>query len=45
METQYFSVSKDAPFWNHLVQTKQVGVYVPGDFPNAQLELHVILEA
>jgi type VI secretion system protein ImpJ len=44
VETQYFGVSKDAPFWNHIVQTKQVGIYAPGDLPDAELELLVVLE-
>lgn len=44
VETQYFGISKDAPFWNHLAETKQVGVYVPDHLPNPELELLVILE-
>ncbi len=44
MEMQYFGVSRDGPFWDHIVQTKRVGIYVPGDFPNAELELLVVLD-
>jgi len=44
IEAQYFSISKDGPFWHHITQTRQVGIYVPGDFPNAELELLVILD-
>ena len=43
-ETQYFSVSRDGPFWDHLVQTRRVGVYVPGEMTDAELELFVILD-
>jgi len=45
VDTQYFSVSRGGPCWDHIVQTRQVGVYVPGDLPEATLELHVILES
>jgi type VI secretion system protein ImpJ len=44
VETQYFTISKDAPFWSNIMETKKVGIYVPGDFPDAQLELLVVLE-
>jgi type VI secretion system protein ImpJ len=44
IESQYFGISKEGPFWDHIVQTRQVGIYVPGDFPDAELELLVLLE-
>jgi type VI secretion system protein ImpJ len=44
VETQYFGVSREGPFWDHITQTKKVGIYVPGDFPEAELELLVVLE-
>ncbi len=44
VETQYFTVSKTGPCWSHLVETKQVGVYVPGEFPSAEIELLVVLD-
>ena len=44
LETQYFGVSKEGPFWDNIVQTKRVGLYVPGDFPGAELELLVVLD-
>ena len=42
---QYFSVSRGGPCWDHIVQTRQVGLYVPGDLPDPAVELLVILEA
>ena len=42
---QYFSVSRVGPCWDHIVQTRQVGLYVPGDLPAPTVELLVILEA
>jgi type VI secretion system protein ImpJ len=44
IESQYFGISKEGPFWDHIVQTRQVGLYVPGDLPDAELELLVLLE-
>lgn len=44
VESQYFAVSKTGPCWEHILQTKRVGVYAPGEFPRAELELTVILE-
>ena len=44
VEMQYFGVSREGPFWEHIVQTRRVGIYVPGDFPEAELELSVLLD-
>lgn len=44
LETKYFGISREGPFWDHIVQTRRVGLYVPGDFPQAELELFVVLE-
>jgi type VI secretion system protein ImpJ len=45
VETQYFGVSRDGPFWDHIVQTHRVGIYVPGEVTGAELELLVILDS
>ena len=44
VETQYFSVSRDGPFWDHIVQTHRVGIYVPGEMTDPELELLVLLD-
>jgi type VI secretion system protein ImpJ len=44
VESQYFGISREGPFWDHVTQTRRVGIYVPGDFPDAELELLVVLE-
>ncbi len=44
VETQYFNVSRDGPFWDHIVQTRRVGIYVPGELTDAELELLVLLD-
>ena len=45
VDYQYFNVSRTGPCWDHIVQTRQIGLYVPGDLPNPNVELLVILEA
>lgn len=45
VDTQYFSITKAGPCWEHIVQTRQVGVYVPGELPDPTIELLVVLES
>jgi type VI secretion system protein ImpJ len=45
VETQYFGVSKAGPCWDHIVSTRRVGIYVPGELPDPELELLVVLES
>ncbi len=44
-DTQYFAINRGGPCWDHLMQTRQVGVYVPGELPDPELELLVVLES
>jgi type VI secretion system protein ImpJ len=44
VETQYFGISRSGPCWDHIAQTRQVGVYVPGEFPNPEVEILVVLD-
>jgi type VI secretion system protein ImpJ len=45
LETQYFALSKSGPCWENIVMTRQVGIYVPGELPQPQIELLVVLES
>lgn len=45
LETQYFMVNRSGPCWDHILQTRQVGVYVPGEIPQPEIELLVVLES
>jgi len=45
VDMQYFGLSKAGPCWDHIVRTRQVGVYCPGELPDPELELLVILES
>jgi type VI secretion system protein ImpJ len=44
VESQYFAISRTGPCWDHIVQTRRVGVYIPGDLPKPEIELLVVLE-
>ena len=37
LEMQYFDINRFGPFWDHITQTKRVGIYVPGDLPEPEL--------
>jgi type VI secretion system protein ImpJ len=44
IEFQYFALDKSGPCWEHLVKMRDIGVYVPGELPDPQIELSVILD-
>ena len=43
-ETQYFGIDRAGPFWDSIKQTRRVGIYVPGELPNPDLQLLVVLD-
>jgi type VI secretion system protein ImpJ len=45
VDTQYFMINKGGPCWDHIMQTRKIGVYVPGEIPEPHLELLVILDS
>jgi len=44
VEMQYFGINRTGPFWDSISQTRRVGIYVPGELPNPELELLVVLD-
>lgn len=44
VESQYFSIQRGGPCWEHIVQTRQVGIYVPAEIPQPQLGLIVLMD-
>ncbi len=44
VETKYFSVTKAGPCWEHIRQTKFVGLYIPADIPPSEPELIIVLK-
>ena len=45
VDYSYFSITQAGPCWEHLVKTRKLGLYVPGDIPKPEVELLVILES
>lgn len=45
VDAQYFSVTQVGPCWEHLVQSRHIGLYIPGDLPDPKPELYVVLES
>lgn len=44
-DKQYFSVDLTGPCWEHIQQTRRVGVYIPGEIAEAEFDLTVIVES
>jgi type VI secretion system protein ImpJ len=45
VDSQYFSITRTGACWEHLLQTRRIGAYVPGELPSPELELIVLLES
>jgi type VI secretion system protein ImpJ len=45
ISNQYFAINRTGPCWNHLLETRKIGIYVPGEIPNPELELVALLES
>jgi type VI secretion system protein ImpJ len=43
LDYQYFSLSQSGPAWEAVRRARNLATYVPGDFPNPQLELIILL--
>jgi type VI secretion system protein ImpJ len=44
VEMQYFGINRSGPFWDSITKTRRVGIYVPGELPDPELELLVVLD-
>ncbi|MBV8070921.1 MAG: type VI secretion system baseplate subunit TssK [Acidobacteriaceae bacterium] len=44
VETQYFAINKAGPCWDHIRQTKWVGLYIPQEIPGAEPRLQIVLD-
>jgi type VI secretion system protein ImpJ len=45
VDHQYFDVSRGGPCWEHILRSRVVGVYIPGEIPFPDVELTVLLES
>lgn len=43
-DMQYFAVESSGPCWEHILQTRTVGIYIPGEIAHPVFELTVIVE-
>jgi type VI secretion system protein ImpJ len=43
-DKQYFSLDLAGPCWEHILQTRRVGVYIPGEIAEPDFELTVIVD-
>jgi type VI secretion system protein ImpJ len=43
-DMQYFSVETTGPCWEHILQTRRVGIYIPGEITRPEFDLTVIVE-
>lgn len=43
-DMQYFAVETTGPCWEHILQTRKVGVYIPGEISRPEFDLTVIVE-
>jgi predicted component of type VI protein secretion system len=44
-DTHYFALGRVGPCWTDLSDTGEIGVYVPDTFPEADVELLIVLES
>jgi type VI secretion system protein ImpJ len=44
IDRQYFAIAKQGPCWNHIVQTKNVGIYVSAEITDVDVEISVLME-
>ena len=40
---QYFRLNKSGPAWQGIARARNIAVYVPGDFPNPEVQMLVVL--
>jgi type VI secretion system protein ImpJ len=45
VDAQYFTVTCKGPCFESISQTRQIGLYIPGDLPDPKPELFVIMES
>jgi type VI secretion system protein ImpJ len=44
-DMQYFAIDTTGPCWEHILQTRTVGLYVPGEISRPEFEITVIVES
>jgi type VI secretion system protein ImpJ len=44
VESQYFAINRGGPCWESIMQTRQIGVYVPAEIPTPEVSVIVLLD-
>ncbi len=44
VESQYFVINRTGPCWEHIVQTRKAGAYVPAEIPTREMSLIVVVD-
>ena len=44
-DMQYFAIDTAGPCWQHILHTRSVGIYIPGEISDPEFSLSVILDA
>lgn len=45
VDMQYFALDLAGPCWEHILETRRVGVYIPDELADAEFDLQIIVEA
>jgi type VI secretion system protein ImpJ len=45
LDTQYFMINRAGPCWESIVKSREVGIYVPGEIPQPEIELVTVMDA
>jgi len=43
-DMQYFAIDTSGPCWEHILQTRNVGIYIPGEIAQPEFEITIIVE-
>lgn len=41
LEWKYFEISKHGPCWDHIVETRKVGIHIPSELPSPEIVLFI----
>jgi type VI secretion system protein ImpJ len=44
VESQYFSIQREGGCWEHIVKTRQIGIYIPAEIPSPDVSVIVLLD-
>ncbi|AXC13363.1 ImpJ/VasE [Acidisarcina polymorpha] len=44
VDMQYYAIDTAGPCWQHILQTRSVGIYIPGEIDDPEFTLSIILE-